>query len=361
MIPIVNADSASSDLKQFWEGFLSWKLAISASEILKDHGFQMSSCPQAKALMWIGHELSWNVWQLSRLHKRILSLNNENLTMLAQDPYCDLNETDAFGRTAVHLATYVQNASAVDILVSLGADLNIRDSTGKMPLHIAVSLESSALIKKILLARADINARDQLGNTPLAHACCQGLFDIVEVLLDAGADIDAANLVGETPLRYAIFGDHLDVVKLLHERGASFLTKDVWGSTTLHLAVRFNSYRVLHYLLDNIKMRTDEKYKSGKTIFHIVAESAHEETILTFFSKCTPAVDIRLKDKDGWTALDYIERKHNGDQTKHMLTEIFSHLENNTWPTDRPLGGDRSLESMTIHSSDIFYDALETQ
>jgi ankyrin repeat protein len=322
-VPLVNLHSAEKDLWKFWEEYKSWQCALSPSQILGDHGLQMSSQPQRLALNWIYQSSTWEFWDFSRLHKSTLMLSNEDISEVLKNSSLDMDEVDGFGRSAVHLAVYAQNKLALVALIDHGAKLNLQDYTGKMPIHIAASSGSVDFITLLVQGQANVNAQDQLGNTALAYACMEGYRDVVEALLDFGADINMKNFIGESPIRYAIFADNFELTTLLHQRGASFTSKDMWGSSMLHLAIRFNAHRVLRYLLQTVRIRTDGKYNSGKTTFHILAESADTETITIFFKQGEPKLDILSKDNNGLTALDFIERKQWHDITKDLLIDLF--------------------------------------
>ena len=99
----------------------------------------------------------------------------------------DVNESDHFGNTALHLAlSYPEMAQ---MLLESGAEVNAKNAMGQTPLHLAVKYRRSMEI--LLAAGANVNARNGLGKTSLHYAMRQGStaynLAIVELLINAGA------------------------------------------------------------------------------------------------------------------------------------------------------------------------------
>jgi ankyrin repeat protein len=99
----------------------------------------------------------------------------------------DVDETDHFGNTALHLALAYPDLMA--LLLENGANVNARNAMGNTPLHLAV--KDRGAVETLLAAGADVNARNGLGKTPLNYAMRQGTspynLSIVELLIRAGA------------------------------------------------------------------------------------------------------------------------------------------------------------------------------
>jgi ankyrin repeat protein len=111
-------------------------------------------------------------------------------------------------------------AATAGLLLDQGADVNATDHFGNTALHLAVRYPE---VVRLLLERgARINARNAFGDTPLHKAV--GDRRIVELLLSAGADARARNLFDKTPLDYSLRGGtsvyNLSIVELLIKAGA---------------------------------------------------------------------------------------------------------------------------------------------
>ncbi len=106
------------------------------------------------------------------------------------------------------------------LLLDQGADVNATDQFGNTSLHLAVRYPD--LVRLLLERGARVGARNAFGDTPLHRAV--GDKRIVELLLTAGADATARNLFDKTPLDYSLRGGtsayNLSIVELLIRAGA---------------------------------------------------------------------------------------------------------------------------------------------
>jgi ankyrin repeat protein len=106
------------------------------------------------------------------------------------------------------------------LLLDQGADVNATDQFGNTSLHLAVRYPE--LVRLLLERGARVGARNAFGDTPLHRAV--GDRRIVELLLGAGADATARNLFDKTPLDYSLRGGtsayNLSIVELLIRAGA---------------------------------------------------------------------------------------------------------------------------------------------
>ncbi|MFP4374136.1 MAG: ankyrin repeat domain-containing protein [Spirochaetaceae bacterium] len=123
-------------------------------------------------------------------------------------------------RTPLHWAARQGHVEVVRTLIDNGADVNASDVFGRTPLHLAVS--HPEVVELLLDAGAGVDARDQLSNTPLHRAVPS--LETVDALIRAGADVNARNTGGNTPLdiamRYGNSRRAVEVVQRLVEAGA---------------------------------------------------------------------------------------------------------------------------------------------
>jgi ankyrin repeat protein len=359
----VASHAGGIDLWRFWDVFSSWEYSLSATEIVWDYVNLSSLEPQAKALSRISTELSLEEHDFTRLHKAVLRLTAEPFDSVLRTSKASIDSRDSLGRTALHLAAYNRDANDIDILLRHGANPDLGDRHGKTPLHVAGALGSASCANALIAGGANLESTDQFGDTTLHHACMQGHVHIVELLLEAGADTEAQNYVGETPLRHAIFSDHILVVQLLHERGAAFALQDKWGSTALHNAIMFNSHRVLSFLLA-IKMRTDQNYYSGRTVLHILGESANLRTLEICQNARLKGIDVAAVNAQGFSALDCLRQRRDAGP----LIEPFGALLMSMSASANELGERFSLTFDVVEdtseerdSVEDFVDAMEVQ
>jgi len=79
----------------------------------------------------------------------------------------DVNSTQVDGTTALHWATYHDDAEMVQLLVQAGANVNVVNRYGMPPLATACRNGNAAIVKRLLEAGADANATMKGGESVL--------------------------------------------------------------------------------------------------------------------------------------------------------------------------------------------------
>jgi hypothetical protein len=137
----------------------------------------------------------------------------------------DVNARDALGRTPLHTAIDLREASAGDprvaveiaqILIGRGADLNAVADVGTA-LHAAARRRSPELVDLLLKNGADPEIQTRDAGTPLHTAVATGDPETVEILLMKGVRVNTANSQGYRPLDLA--GDYHELRRLLRQHG----------------------------------------------------------------------------------------------------------------------------------------------
>ncbi|MDF2965538.1 MAG: ankyrin repeat protein 18B-like [Rickettsiaceae bacterium] len=147
----------------------------------------------------------------------------------------DVNFTDEYQSTPLHLATYVGNEKIVKHLLKAGAQLNSVDALRNTPLHVAVLRKNNNLVKLLLENGADVNIPNGSSDTALHLAVkgttkILGLFEnpinksykIAKTLLEFGASVDVVDGASKTPLLYAAEKGNYKLIDLLVQHGAEF-------------------------------------------------------------------------------------------------------------------------------------------
>ena len=142
----------------------------------------------------------------------------------------DVNAAEADGSTALHWASYRDDAESADLLIRAGAKVSAANDLGATPLWTASLNGSAAMVRKLLEAGANPNAALLAGETPVMAAARSGNPGIVEQLLAKGANVNARGPRGQTALMWAVAQKHSNVVEALLTRGADVHARsEVWS------------------------------------------------------------------------------------------------------------------------------------
>ncbi len=136
-------------------------------------------------------------------------------------------ETDAFGQTALHIASEEGHLDLVAFLIDK--------------------------------CNAKVNVTDNSGWTPLFCACKWGRLKICEFLLQRGADANIKSNDKAIALHYFVrhdFGTENNVLvtkvlKMLMDNGAELNKQNMNGETALHIAAFMGSRMCVEFLLQN--------------------------------------------------------------------------------------------------------------
>ena len=134
---------------------------------------------------------------------------------LLQDPNIQLEVRANNGDTALMLASYLGNLSAVNQLIGAGAKIN---QTGWTALHYAASVGNTKIMLVLLDKLADIDAKSPNKTTPLMMAVRSGTTSAVQLLLDKSANIKLINDLNLTALDFAVQLEKREIAALLLNR-----------------------------------------------------------------------------------------------------------------------------------------------
>ena len=153
------------------------------------------------------------------------------------DAGADVNERDAKGATALHVAAFAENRTILAQLIAAGADVNAAATgTSWTPLHMAGAVGNSAIAKALIEAGAAVDAAGRDGSTPLHMAAAYNRGETARVLIAAGGSPKAASAGGVTPLHVAATQGAREVAEVLVGAGAVLEAVDSAGHTPLHHA-----------------------------------------------------------------------------------------------------------------------------
>jgi len=135
--------------------------------------------------------------------------------VLLHAPDIDLERRSRNGDTALMIAAFKTNQTAVQALLAKGAQVN---QPGWTALHYAAASGHNGIVTLLLEKFAYIDAESPNKTTPLMMAARGGHILTVKLLLDAGADATLKNEQGKTAIDLARQFGHSDIVEGLTYR-----------------------------------------------------------------------------------------------------------------------------------------------
>ncbi|XP_066946629.1 transient receptor potential cation channel subfamily A member 1 [Macrobrachium rosenbergii] len=179
----------------------------------------------------------------------------------------DLQQGDAQGRTALHLAAKFDYVDVAKLLLESYAIEhicpNIPCMNGYSPIHIAARNASIGVLEAILKwgeARGCLKERmiclpDLEGNEPLHLAVHGGEIKAIELCLKMGAIISKQQDDKSTPVHLACSQGSLDIVRLMFnlqpaEKSKVLEILDAQGMSPLHCAAMFDHPELVSFLID---------------------------------------------------------------------------------------------------------------
>ena len=192
----------------------------------------------------------------------------------------DVNLPQADGATALHWATYRDDAVMVELLLSAGADANAVNDLGVAPLLLACQNGNGDLVAMLLQAGADGEARPESGETPLMAAARVGGIEAVRALLSHGAEVNAQGTDREqTALMWALAEKHVDIARLLIDEGAHLHVGSKSGFTPLLFAARAGDLEAVQVLLA-AGADVNEEAKDGSRALLVATIRGHADVAM---------------------------------------------------------------------------------
>ena len=167
----------------------------------------------------------------------------------------DVNARDAFGRTAVHIATFAKHGDVLRGLAQAGAKLELLENDRYDAVTIAAVADDEVNLRLLLELGASAKlTTSRYDGTALIAAAHLGHDGVVKQLIAAGAPLDHVNNLHWTAVIEAVvLGDggarHQEVLRALLAAGASTRLTDREGNTPLALA-RARNFAAMVLLLE---------------------------------------------------------------------------------------------------------------
>ncbi|CAC5415480.1 ANKRD50 [Mytilus coruscus] len=257
------------------------------------------------------------------------------VNMLLDEMDCDINETDAFGRTALFVASARGHLNVVkELLQNHKADVSLCDNKKRTPLYSAceegyidiarILIEKGAnilakdihgcssflkaclyghkKIAKILLekstdGREEMRKRDNSGRTPIIAAAQNDQCNIISFLLDEGANVNDADSKGITPLYVASLRNCSETVSKLLDHDADMFKLDNDGCSALFVACRNGSFKAVEKLVTKDKAMISKCDWHKRTPFYIACKEGHKDVVQILLKEGVDAVSCDEDEK----------------------------------------------------------------
>ena len=153
-------------------------------------------------------------------------------------------------RKALHVACWMKNPKAMQLLLDKRADFNIQFEEISSAMMSASCAGDKELVQLLLANGADIDARSGLYGNALQMSIYWCHEDVTRFLIDKGADINAIGGAYGNALAAASCGGPEDMVRLLLDKGADVNAHDVHYGSALQTAIFFGPENVIRLLLE---------------------------------------------------------------------------------------------------------------
>lgn len=164
----------------------------------------------------------------------------------------DVNTVNEDNSTGLHLAVKKGNMRLTKLFLARSSKIDAQDSSGETPLHYAIRMQHTALFQLLVSAGANVNVQNNEGETALLLATQQGNFSIAKNLLVLGANANVADNNSKTPLMHAIQLGNVPLVEELLRRGANPKTTDSEGRSAFVYALTVKNVPIYNLLNQSI-------------------------------------------------------------------------------------------------------------
>ena len=214
----------------------------------------------------------------------------------------------------------------VQLLLDHGASAEAQNNHGSTPLHIAASKMSREIIQLLIENSTNIDLRNNSGRTALHEASQRGQPNIIQLILSHNAEVDALDSGGSTPLYLAIpewrataskpyLGAPCETVQLLLEHGAKINLQNHMGQTALHRASQHGHLDIIRLILDH-GADVDTLDSDGSTPLHLAINQRRLGTVQLLLKR---GANVALRNENGQTALHRASGRGQADIIQVLL------------------------------------------
>eukprot|EP00047_Mylnosiga_fluctuans_P007831 m.255732 g.255732 ORF g.255732 m.255732 type:complete len:2101 (+) comp19687_c0_seq1:2-6304(+) len=243
--------------------------------------------------------------------KKIFGLKKSGAAAPAAPPdsaYADVQEKNL---SKVAKAAWTGDADKLVAAIKKG-NVDETDAMGRSALHLAAFQGHRACLEKLVAAKAKF-IQDSEGMTPLMRALERRHTGCVQILIQSAAHmLNAANLQGQTAVHLAVLARDTDALAQLITARANYNVQDMAGRSPLHVAVLEGNSAAARQLL-NAGASSALMDKMATTALMVAAEHGNREITELLLSK---GASTSARNFQGWTARDYALAGNHRDVAK---------------------------------------------
>jgi len=219
--------------------------------------------------------------------------------VLATEETDIVDEGNAWGMTALHLAAENGHIDMVKTLLNHDAEVDAKNEMGATPLFYAAGNGYPDVVKLLLASGANVHICQKNKWTPLHHAVQGGHYEVVMALLKAGARVNAGTDLGLSPLIIAANEDYPNITTILLNHGANPNYQDKDGWSPLHYAAQCGDTEIIRMLIDAVA-DIDAQSSTQCTPLHNAAVAGNYDAVEMLLNN---GASPNIASNGGWTPL----------------------------------------------------------
>jgi ankyrin repeat protein len=222
--------------------------------------------------------------------------------LLANQPEL-VAQTDARGRTLLHVAAAYGHVEICAALTDAGAEVNVADEDSETPLHYAIRRDQLAAAEFLLQRDADTEVRNAYGRTPLLLVAREtGNNEMARLLIAAGADVNVLDRFGASPLGLAAWRGFRGLVNLFLDEAATLPPADSWEAKSLAMFGAEKGLERLFLLCADSGVDLGMRNESGGSMLHSASQGGSELIVARMLDM---GYDVNERDRYGRVPLHY--------------------------------------------------------
>lgn len=264
---------------------------------------------------------------LGTIFSAVVLNNFDEMPKIMKQKSFNIDDKDASGNTALHLAVENGYEEATALLLEAGADMSIYNQEGYPVLHLACIEGQLGIVQKLLEVKADVKQFDERKDGVVYLTITKGVQNgakIVEMLVKAGADFRSTFNEGKSLLHLAAEHNDSPTISLLVKLGLPLTAECDHGRSPLHYAAQSNSLAACETLLGegtgpnvrdqnlNTPLHLSRSSQMGVILVkhgaRLELKNVHDLPASSFFDKDAKNLIHVNTAREAWAALKTVER-----------------------------------------------------